>query len=145
MRKKAKKAAPMQDTVETLANGARQRTRADGTVTLDARASRYDDDIDHAGTLLPEGYATSDRERPVNIRYGYRKGKGKDRQWLVFPQAWREVFCRGTNPTKMAQSLRDRGLLIPSGSGRLMGAWLVNGKQEWGYIVTAGVLDLARD
>ena len=143
MRKNAKKASTSK--TETLANGVRQTTRADGYVTLDASQPRYDDEVDHAGTPLPDGDETSDSNRPVNIRYGYRRGKGKNREWLVFPQAWRNVFCRGHNPTKVAQMLRDKGLLRPSGVKGLMGAWTVNGQQVWGYVVTAGVLDLASE
>ena len=99
------------------------------------------EDVDIATSPAPN-WETSDSERPAYIRYGYRRGKGPTREWLIFPETWRTVFCRGHNPTKVAQMLKDKGCLKTTGTKGLQGAWRVNGEQVWGYVVTSDVFRL---
>jgi uncharacterized protein (DUF927 family) len=83
---------------------------------------------------------------PVNNRLGFRKsdGHGKWEYWIL-PETWREDFCKGFDPTQVAEWLEKRGMLRKPGgergfqSKRDLGGG--RGKHQRVYILTSAVLE----
>jgi hypothetical protein len=55
--------------------------------------------------------------RPVANRAGWRKGSGPDREWWVPPQVWKSEICLGLDPTMVAKTLAERGVLRQARDG----------------------------
>ncbi len=53
----------------------------------------------------------SDFSKPALNRVGYRRGQGKNREWLIFADAWKTTICAGSNATFVARVLAERGML----------------------------------
>ncbi|WP_363350185.1 DUF927 domain-containing protein [Methylocystis echinoides] len=84
--------------------------------------------------------------RPVNNRLGWRKGEGSEREWWVSPQVWKEEICAGLNPSFVAKTLADRGLLrVQSGRGFQCKVNLGGDRRANVYVVTAGILEGAEN
>jgi putative DNA primase/helicase len=81
---------------------------------------------------------TSDT-RPVSDRFGWVRGDGENRQWLIPPGVWRDVFCHGFDPKISAHALAERGMLIPDAEGKFSRSERVDGKPTRVYVVTATV------
>jgi putative DNA primase/helicase len=79
-------------------------------------------------------------ERPVFTRYGYRRGEGEGKNWLVSSQVWREVFCKGFDPAYVAGLLAKQGKLNRRGKN-LVNSFKINGKEHPGYILNSNILD----
>jgi hypothetical protein len=64
--------------------------------------------------------------RPVSDRLGWVRGTGGERQWLIPPGVWRDVFCQGFDARIVARVLADRGMLLldaqPDLGARLLAA-----------------------
>jgi uncharacterized protein (DUF927 family) len=78
--------------------------------------------------------------RPVSDRLGWVRGTGNDRQWLIPPGVWREVFCHGFDATMVARALAERGLLLLDAQQKCSRSERVEGKTTRVYVVTAMVL-----
>jgi uncharacterized protein (DUF927 family) len=85
-------------------------------------------------------HGQSDEDRPVFTRYGYRRGKGKDRVWLVSPQVWREVFCKGFDPVHVASLLAKQGKLKKRGKN-LVNRFQINGQEHPGYLLNSHIFE----
>jgi uncharacterized protein (DUF927 family) len=48
---------------------------------------------------------------PVNNRLGFRKKDSDKWEYWVLPETWREVFCKGFDPTQVAEWMEKRGML----------------------------------
>src|SRR5262249_33950614 len=57
-------------------------------------------------------------ERPVLDRLGFVRGSGEQREWLIQPETWRSIFCKGFNPKMVARVLADREMLLPDPEGK---------------------------
>ena len=79
-------------------------------------------------------------------RAGYRKGYGPDRQWLVFPEIWRNEDCSGLDPTATARVLARHGMLIRDEIGQKFAR---SERTPYGpkrvYVLTAKILDEGQD
>jgi uncharacterized protein (DUF927 family)/5S rRNA maturation endonuclease (ribonuclease M5) len=53
----------------------------------------------------------ADMTRPASNRVGYRRGAGRNREWLILSEAWRGVVCIGMNPGYVARVLERNGML----------------------------------
>jgi putative DNA primase/helicase len=62
--------------------------------------------------------ASSNLQRPVHNRLGWREGNGKGRLWYVLPEVWKNEVCKGLDPIAAARTLAKGGMLLPSKSGR---------------------------
>jgi uncharacterized protein (DUF927 family) len=59
----------------------------------------------------------SPEARPSSNRAGWRKGDGKEREWLIPPEIWKVEICAGLNPAFVAQTLHLRGMLEKAKDG----------------------------
>jgi uncharacterized protein (DUF927 family) len=50
-------------------------------------------------------------DRPIPDRLGWRRGNGREREWLIPPETWRTTFCEGYDPTMVARALWERAML----------------------------------
>jgi putative DNA primase/helicase len=75
--------------------------------------------------------------RPVVDRLGYAHGAGRDRQWWILPQTWRDVFCAGLDGKMIAKALVRRGLLLPGEDGRTNRLVRIGDKPTRVYILPA--------
>ena len=80
-----------------------------------------------------------DSSRTVSNRVGYQKGDGDTRQWLVFPEAWRNEVLPGHDPKATAGWLAERGML-KRGKDGLQVVHKVDGKPCRFYLITAEIL-----
>src|SRR6266568_87261 len=78
-------------------------------------------------------------ERPAHERYGWCRGKGDARAWLIPPETWRTVFTAGYDPTTVARTLAERGMLIRDGQQLSRAEW-VDGRTHRVYVLTAKIL-----
>jgi putative DNA primase/helicase len=56
-------------------------------------------------------------ERPVNNRAGWRKGFGREAEWLIPPETWKVEICKGLDAKMAARTLFDRGMLRRASDG----------------------------
>jgi hypothetical protein len=75
--------------------------------------------------------------RPVVDRLGYVHGDGNERQWLVLPQTFRDVFCEGLDSKMIAKALVKRGLLLAGEDGKASRFAWINGKSTRVYALPA--------
>jgi uncharacterized protein (DUF927 family) len=80
-----------------------------------------------------------DVTRPVSDRLGWVRGKGDDRQWLIPPGVWRDVFCQGFDPKIVAHALTERGMLMLDAEGKSSRCERVDNKVMRVYVLTANV------
>ena len=78
-------------------------------------------------------------ERPAHERYGWCRGKGDARAWLIPPETWRTVFAAGYDPTTVGRTLAERGMLIRDGQQLSRSEW-VDGRTHRVYVLTAKIL-----
>ncbi len=81
-----------------------------------------------------------DDARPTFTRYGFRRGCGDTREWIVFPETFRTVFCKGCDPKRIAELLAKLGKLRKSGKN-FVGHRKVNNKDYYGYVLAPTILD----
>jgi hypothetical protein len=82
----------------------------------------------------------SDRRVPViPNRAGWRKGKGKDQQWMVMPEVWKAEVCGGLDPGLVAKVLAARDMPTRAPDG-LLYVHKISGRSMRLYTVTAGIL-----
>lgn len=74
---------------------------------------------------------------------GWTKGYGDDQEWYVPPEIWREEFCKGHDPGRMATALAERGMLRHDGKGDLRcGVYIPRLKKTVRvYVLTSKILD----
>jgi uncharacterized protein (DUF927 family) len=77
--------------------------------------------------------------RPVNNRAGWRKGDGTERIWMVPPEVWKAELCAGLNPTMVARTLADRGMLR-RGTDQLAAVAKIDGKPTRVFTLTEAIL-----
>jgi putative DNA primase/helicase len=80
--------------------------------------------------------------KPVSDRLGWWRGDGDDRQWLIPPGVWREVFCCGFDPKTVAGALAERGMLLKDAEGKFSRSERIPACSKSGrvYVLTATVL-----
>jgi putative DNA primase/helicase len=78
-------------------------------------------------------------ERPALERYGWRRGEGDAREWLILPETWRTVFTAGYDPTTVARTLAERGMLIPDKQQFSRSEWCGE-RSHRVYVLTAKIL-----
>jgi putative DNA primase/helicase len=78
--------------------------------------------------------------RPVLDRLGWVRGTGKDRQWLIAPATWRDIFCQGFDPKTVARAFTDRGFLLADAEGKFSRTERIDGKSTRVYVITAALL-----
>jgi hypothetical protein len=84
--------------------------------------------------------------RAVANRLGWRKGSGADREWWIPPQIWKAEICSGLDPTLVAKTLCERGLLrTQSGRGLQCKVNLGGNQRAWAYVLTASIVDGGAD
>jgi putative DNA primase/helicase len=76
--------------------------------------------------------------RAVNNRAGWRKGEGDAREWLIPPATWNGEICVGLEPTFVAATLCDRGMLKRVGDG-FLSVRPIAGKSKRVYVVTSRI------
>jgi len=71
---------------------------------------------------------------------GYRRGKGKEEEWLFHPGVWRSEVTSSLNSTTVAKVLREHGMLhkVKDGFQQVV---KVEGRSQRFYVVTAKILD----
>jgi putative DNA primase/helicase len=74
--------------------------------------------------------------RPVNNRGGLRKGSGPDREWMIPPEVWKAEICNGLDPTLVARTLAERGMLLRAADG-FQPVRKIDGANKRVYILTA--------
>ncbi|MDR3493358.1 MAG: DUF927 domain-containing protein [Ancalomicrobiaceae bacterium] len=77
--------------------------------------------------------------RPIPNRVGYRRGEGGDREWLIFPEAWKAEVVAGLDPKAAASALSDRCMLRRANDG-FQRVEKIDGKPTRFYVVTAEIL-----
>jgi hypothetical protein len=82
----------------------------------------------------------NDETRPVPDRLGWVRGSGQDRQWLIAPATWREIFCQGFDPKTVARGFADRGFLLSDAEGKSSRTERIDGKSTRVYVLTAALL-----
>jgi putative DNA primase/helicase len=75
--------------------------------------------------------------RPALVRYGWRKGEGDDRIWMIDDAIWESVFCQGFDPIQVSKALARHGLLKHA-KGRLTYAERFQGKRDKRFHVITG-------
>jgi putative DNA primase/helicase len=86
------------------------------------------------------GSTEIDRRAPViHNRAGWRKGEGKDQQWMVMPEVWKSEVCGGLDPGLVAKVLAARDMLMRAPDG-LLYVHKISGRSMRLYTVTAGIL-----
>jgi putative DNA primase/helicase len=78
--------------------------------------------------------------RPVNNRAGWRKGSGPDREWMIPPEVWKSEICAGLDPTMVARTLAERGMLLRAADG-FQPVRKIDGASKRVYVVTANIFD----
>jgi putative DNA primase/helicase len=78
-------------------------------------------------------------DRPVHDRLGWRKGEGQEQEWLIPPAVWKDPVCRGHNPTLVARSLAERGMLARGEAKNLAKNEWVEGRSRRVYVLTAKI------
>jgi uncharacterized protein (DUF927 family) len=79
--------------------------------------------------------------RPVANRAGWRRESGEQREWLVMPEAWREI-CDGLDPTATARLLAQKGILRrPTNEKKFMRVERTPFGSKRVYVITARILD----
>ncbi len=53
----------------------------------------------------------------IHNRAGWRRENGEQREWLILPEAWKEI-CAGFNASHTAKSLAEKGMLKRGNDGR---------------------------
>jgi putative DNA primase/helicase len=82
----------------------------------------------------------NDGTRPVPDRLGWVRGSGQDRQWLIAPATWREIFCQGFDPKTVARAFAERGFLLSDAEGKSSRTERIDGKATRVYVLTAALL-----
>jgi len=77
--------------------------------------------------------------RPVNNRAGWRKGEGVDRRWLIPKEVWKSEICAGQDPTFVARTLAERGMLLRASDG-FQRVENIEGRSMRVYVVTAALM-----
>ena len=78
--------------------------------------------------------------RPVSDRLGWVRGTDEDRQWLIPPATWRNIFCEGFDPKTVARAFAERGFLLADAEGKFSRTERIDGKSVRVYVVTAALL-----
>jgi uncharacterized protein (DUF927 family) len=81
---------------------------------------------------------TSDT-RPASDRLGWARGEGDDKQWLIPPGVWRNIFCQGYDPKTVGRILAERGMLMLDAAGKSSRSERVDGKVLRVYVLTEKV------
>ena len=76
---------------------------------------------------------------PVQNRLGWRRGEGAEREWLIPAESWKNEFCAGMNPTFVAQTLSERGMLI-RGVDQYASVVKIDGRSTKVRILNASIL-----
>jgi putative DNA primase/helicase len=58
-------------------------------------------------------------DRPTVRRAGFHRSDGERNLFVVFPETFKEEICAGLDSRFVARLLRDRGILLPDGDGRV--------------------------
>ena len=78
--------------------------------------------------------------KPVPNRFGWRKGSGSERTWMIPPEVWKSEICAGLDPKMVAQILGERGLIERASDG-FQPVRKICGSPKRVYIVTANIFD----
>lgn len=84
--------------------------------------------------------------KPASNRLGWRKGSGAAREWWIPPQVWRVEICAGLDPTMVARTLAERGMLrTQGGRGFQCKVNLGGDRRAQAYVLTAAIIDGGSD
>jgi putative DNA primase/helicase len=75
--------------------------------------SRFDE-LDERGFKVVFGRADEGSNPPPRaalIRFGWRKGHGDNRVWMIEDSVWESEFCRGFDPVQVSRALARHGML----------------------------------
>ena len=75
----------------------------------------------------------------LNNRAGWRKGSGREAEWLIPPETWKAEICSGLNPTMVVRTLFDHGMLLRAGDGFQL-VRRIGGANKRVYVLTAEIL-----
>jgi putative DNA primase/helicase len=102
--------------------------------------SRFDEVDEHGYPVEPpvdgEG-RPAPGPRPATVRYGWRKGEGHDRIWMVEDAVWESEFCRGFDHLQVSRALAQHGLLKHA-KGRFTYAERFQAKRDKRFHVITG-------
>jgi uncharacterized protein (DUF927 family) len=120
-------------------------SRFDPVVTLDVSHGRVPEKSANVDDYeWPKDGPFHDQENipgKAHTRYGFRRGSGAEKEWLVFPEVWREVFCKGFDAKHVASLLAEQGKLKRKGAGTIRSGFVVSKQYHPGYILTSRILD----
>lgn len=81
-------------------------------------------------------------ERVIHNRAGFIRQAGQGREYLIFPETFRQEVCNGLDPVQVTSVLRTRGLLVMGGGNRSAKVERLpgEGKSARMYVIKGAVL-----
>jgi uncharacterized protein (DUF927 family) len=86
-------------------------------------------------------YEEPPAEQRITNRAGYVRTAGEGQEFLILAPVWNDEVCRGLDPSRVARTLRDAGLLVPESSYRLAQRVHIQGRgRQRVYVIRGEIL-----